>query len=103
MISYITRICMVWYGMVWYGMVWYGMVWYGMVWYGMVWLKGTVDGNYRVEIYIHLLNLSRNSCETNLRPCDSGCLRSNQLSYRGQRDHEMAWQEIYGDSTTWRM
>jgi hypothetical protein len=26
-------------------------------------LKGLVDGNYRVEIYIHLLDLTRNSCE----------------------------------------
>ena len=47
--------------------------------------KDLVDGNYRVEIYTHLLDLTRNSCEKcnyigpwqesstiNLRPCDSG-------------------------------
>ena len=40
---------------------------------------GLVYGNYRVEIYIHLLDLTRNSWEnatagpgqeSNLRPCD---------------------------------
>jgi hypothetical protein len=29
----------------------------------IVQLKGIVDENYRVEIYIHLLNQTRNSCE----------------------------------------
>ena len=30
---------------------------------GFVRLLGLVDGNYRVEIYIQLLDLTRNSCE----------------------------------------
>ena len=43
-------------------------------------MKGIVDGNFRVEIYVHLLDLTRTNArnanlgpwqELNLRPCDS--------------------------------
>ena len=56
-------------------------------------LKGLVNGNYRVEICIHLLDLTRNSFEnatvTNTRFLAGiepaiPIQRSNQLSYRVQ-------------------
>jgi hypothetical protein len=42
-------------------------------------LKGLVDGNYPVEIYIHLLDVTRNSCENgNFRPL-AGLQESNHF------------------------